>query len=373
MNLARKLENELSAGFVGREEEARVAVLALLTKQHAVFIGEPGTAKSALIHRLSQLVDARFYYYLLSKYTIPDELVGSIDPLEYRNGRFVRNYQGKLPDVELAFIDEVFKGSSETLNTLLNIMNERKFVDADGTVINCPLWSMYGASNELPSDSELQAFYDRFLLKHFVQRINPSAVEKAILHLLQNLNGKGTSPIVTLKEVEMFYDEVTGFMVKNASPLAKVTSQLVTVLRQRGIFVSDRTAVSPNHLPRLIATYSLAYDVDLKKASIAVSKYVLQNEEDIDRYKEALDDLYPAELRAAQEKLDMAKSSAVNGDLKSAKRLASEAIQVAQGILSNPDKSSLYLEEIKEVLERADKLYREIERHAEQLKKIAQR
>ncbi|MEM4976341.1 MAG: AAA family ATPase, partial [Desulfurococcaceae archaeon] len=85
--LVRKLEAELSSGFVGREEEARVAILALLTKQHAVFIGEPGTAKSALIRRLSQLVQCRFFYYLLSKYTVPDELIGPIDPIAYKNGK----------------------------------------------------------------------------------------------------------------------------------------------------------------------------------------------------------------------------------------------------------------------------------------------
>jgi MoxR-like ATPase len=37
-SLARRLEAELASGFVGREEEARVAVLALLTRSHAVFI-----------------------------------------------------------------------------------------------------------------------------------------------------------------------------------------------------------------------------------------------------------------------------------------------------------------------------------------------
>ncbi|MEM4619605.1 MAG: AAA family ATPase, partial [Desulfurococcaceae archaeon] len=140
-NLVRRLEAELAAGFIGREEEARVVILALLTKQHAVFIGEPGTAKSALIRRLSQLVQCRFFYYLMSKYTVPDELIGAIDPVAYKNGKFVRNIKGKLPEAELAFIDEIFKGSSETLNTLLNIMNERIFVDADGTVYQCPLWS----------------------------------------------------------------------------------------------------------------------------------------------------------------------------------------------------------------------------------------
>ncbi|MEM1696526.1 MAG: AAA family ATPase [Desulfurococcaceae archaeon] len=368
-NLVRRLEAELAAGFIGREEEARVAVLALLTKQHAVFIGEPGTAKSALIRRLSQLVQCRFFYYLLSKYTVPDELIGTIDPVQYKQGRFVRNVQGKLPTVEIAFIDEIFKGSSETLNALLSIMNERIFVDADGTVYQCPLWSLYGASNELPTDSELAAFYDRFLLRHFVRRIDASKLEQAIIHNITNMNSN-VKPITTLQDIAKIYDEVTQFMIQNASAIAKVTSQLVIVLRQHGIFVSDRTAVSPQHLPRLIATYSYVYNVDLRKSAIAVSKYVLPSEEALENYKKALDALMPVELREASEKLERARDYAVSGDLASAKRYAAEAIQVAQALFAKPERVELFKDEIKEIIENAERLVQEITKIEESLKKF---
>ncbi|MEM4029860.1 MAG: AAA family ATPase [Thermofilaceae archaeon] len=368
-SLARKLEAELAAGFVGREEEARVAVLALLTRQHAVFIGEPGTAKSALIRRLSQLVQCRFFYYLLSKYTVPDELVGPIDPIAYRSGKFVRNVQGRLPTAELAFIDEVFKGSSETLNCLLNIMNERVFVDADGTVYQCPLWSLYGASNETPADSELAAFYDRFLLRHFVKRIDASSLEKAIVHNLNNLN-TNVKPVATLQQINQLYDEVTQYMVQNASAIAKVTSQLAIVLRQHGIFISDRTAVSPLHLPRLIATYAYVYNVDLRKSAIAVSKYVLPSEEALENYRKALDDLMPVELREASEKLEKARDYAVAGDLASAKRHAAEAIQAAQALFAKPEKIELYKDEVREIIDTAEKLVQEITKVEESLKKF---
>jgi len=366
--LVRKLEAELSSGFVGREEEARVAILALLTKQHAVFIGEPGTAKSALIRRLSQLVQCRFFYYLLSKYTVPDELIGPIDPIAYKNGKFVRNVQGKLPQAELAFIDEIFKGSSETLNTLLNIMNERVFVDSDGTVYSVPLWSLYGASNEVPTDSELAAFYDRFLLRHFVRRIDASKLEQAIIHnITMNSNPK---PIATLQDIAKVYDEVTQYMIQNASAIAKVTAQLVIVLRQHGIFVSDRTAVSPQHLPRLIATYAYVYNTDLRKAAIAVSKYVLPNEEALESYRKALDALVPVELREASEKLERARDYAVSGDLASAKRYAAEAIQVAQALFAKPERVELFKDEIKEIIENAERLVQEISKIEESLKKF---
>ena len=368
--LPRKLIAELSAGFVGREEEARVAVLALLTKQHAVFIGEPGTAKSALIHRLSRLVNCKYFYYLVSKYTVPDEVIGPIDPIQYKNGKFVRNTKGKLPDAEIAFLDEIFKGSSEFSNTILNIMNERIFVDTDGTVYKCPLHSLYGASNELPADSELAAFYDRFLLRHFVKRIDATKLETAIIHNLNLVKNANVKPVCSLKEINQIYDKITDYMIQNANAIAKVCSQLVIVLRQHGIFVSDRTAVSPQHLPRLIATYSYVFDVTLKKAAIAVSKYVLPSEEAIENYRKALDVLQPVEIREASEKLEKAKDCAVYGDLNSAKRLAAEAIQIAQSLFNKPEKVELFKEEIKDVITQAENLVKEITSIEEKLKQF---
>lgn len=48
--------------------------------------------------------------------------------------------------MEFAFVDEVFKANSEILNSMLSVVT---FHD-DTTTVQCPLVSMFGASNELP-------------------------------------------------------------------------------------------------------------------------------------------------------------------------------------------------------------------------------
>jgi MoxR-like ATPase len=333
-----------------------------------VFIGEPGTAKSALVRRLAQLVNCRFFYYLLSKYTIPDELIGPIDPIAYKGGKFVRNIHGKIPEAEIVFIDEVFKGSSETLNALLNVMNERIFIDTDGSVYQCPLHSLYGASNELPADSELAAFYDRFLLRHFVRRIDTSRIEEAIIHNIGLPNS--VKPICTIQDIQKVYEDITAYMVQNSTAIARVTAQLVTVLRQNGIFVSDRTAVSPQHLPRLIATHANIYGMDLRKSAIAVSKYVLPSEEAMESYKKALDSLIPPELREATEKLEKAKDYAAAGNVSEAKRSAAEALQIANSLVSKPEKLALYKDELSELIKSAEKLIRDLTDVEEKLKQF---
>lgn len=163
--------SELSKPFVGREEESKVVLLALLTKEHAILIGEPGTAKSALIRRAAQLLNMKCFTYLLTKYTEPAELFGPLDINALKEGKYVRITTHKLPEAEIVFLDEIFKANSAILNTLLTIMNERLFYDGY-TEIKVMLWSLFGASNEVPQDPELEALYDRFLLRHYVRPLS---------------------------------------------------------------------------------------------------------------------------------------------------------------------------------------------------------
>jgi MoxR-like ATPase len=364
--MALNLVSSLSDAFIGREEEARLAVIALSVKGHACFIGEPGTAKSALFRRLSDAVSGKYYYYLMSKYTIPDEIIGPIDPVEYKNGKFTRMVSGKMPTANISFIDEVFKASSETLNTLLNIMNERSFVDIDGKMFNVPLYSMFSASNELPESEELQAFFDRILIKHFVKPVDPSGIEAGIL---ANINGvKPMSPI-TLHDIDTLNGAIRKHLENNAEGIAKTISSMVTVMRQHGIFISDRTAMGTNYLPMLVAAHSYIFGSPVKKSAIYMSKYILTNNEDaLTNYSKALDSLYPPELRMAQEKLEKAFEAATAGNLGDAKSSGVEAMSQIQAAAGKQSVLELYADEIVELTDQAGKFMKQIEELQSNLK-----
>ncbi|MEM5823019.1 MAG: AAA family ATPase [Ignisphaera sp.] len=361
----RKFEGILSQNFVGREEEARIITLALATRQHAVFIGPPGTAKSALILKAAKMLNVPYFYILLNKFTTIDELLGYIDPIKFKQNIFERNKEKKLPSAKIAFIDEIFKGSSEVLNAILNILNERLFVDIDGTVHNVELHSLFAASNETPGE-DLSALYDRFMLRHFVKPIDSTRIREAIEYMVTKNGTEGTFDINIFNQ---FYDEVTEFMLKNINAISKSVSQIVIVLRQNGVSISDRTAISKNHYPRLVATYAKLYNIDIRKAVIDTSKYLISYPEDMDGYKRALDALIPPELREASNKLDKALDQALAGNLKEAKRETAEATQLLQSALERKD---VDLDEVRILLERAETLNRkikEIEKNLAELKR----
>jgi MoxR-like ATPase len=158
--LARVLEER----FLGKDEVIRLLLVAVIAGEHAVLIGPPGTAKSALIRTFARLMHARYFEYLLTRFTEPNEIFGPVDIGAFREGRYERRTEGMLPDAEIVFLDEVFKSNSAILNALLTLLNERRYASG-GQVIHCPLLSAFGASNEVPGDETLTAIYDRFILR----------------------------------------------------------------------------------------------------------------------------------------------------------------------------------------------------------------
>jgi len=165
--LHRRLEavaRDLETRFLGRSEVIRCMLVSALAGEHVVLVGPPGTAKSALARTFARLCDATYFEYLLTRFTEPNELFGPVDIAAFREGTYRRKTAGMLPEAEMVFLDEIFKSNSAILNSLLTLLNERRYVSG-GITIECPLITVIGASNEVPADADLAAIFDRFLLR----------------------------------------------------------------------------------------------------------------------------------------------------------------------------------------------------------------
>ena len=108
----------LDQSFLDKQEIIRLLIICTLAGEHMILVGPPGTAKSALIRLLARLIDARYFEYLLTRFTEPNELFGPVDMNAFRQGTYQRRTEKMLPEAEIVFLDEVFKANSAILNSL---------------------------------------------------------------------------------------------------------------------------------------------------------------------------------------------------------------------------------------------------------------
>jgi len=173
----------LNSDLIDRESTTRLVLLAALAGEHVLLVGPPGTAKSEIARRLRHIFKRPSYFErLLTRFSTPEELFGPISLRALEQDRFERRTEGYLPSVRVAFVDEIFKANSAILNSLLTLINERKF-DNGAERVDAPLECLIGASNELPESAELGALYDRFLIRLYVGPLQREADFERLLDL----------------------------------------------------------------------------------------------------------------------------------------------------------------------------------------------
>lgn len=215
-----EIEAHLSNSFVGLQDGPRGsltewALACLIARENLLLLGPPGVAKTEIAERIFQLqglqtgkigdeiprvhtdsddlsrwwqereakerMKQKYFRYLLSRFTQPEELFGPIEIDLLRRGTLVHVNFGLLtsPGVRAAFLDEIFKASSSILNALLTLVLEREYFNWGG-MRRSDLVMFIGASNELPGGlatghlgvgagaedfNLLYAFLDRFPIR----------------------------------------------------------------------------------------------------------------------------------------------------------------------------------------------------------------
>lgn len=276
MKLASQFLTELESPFVGRHEEALVITLALLTGEHVVLIGEPGTAKSAMARRSADLLDVKFFKYLLTKFTEPSELFGPLDIRALRQGSYRRITTGKLPEAEIAFLDEIFNANSAVLNSILSIMQERVLYDGY-TEIKVPLWTLVGASNRVPEEPELEALYDRFLFRQNVKPLDEEAWESLIDAAWKLEMGNVESPpkVMGMEDLRMLNSLL--FKV-DLTPIKSKLLRLFMIMNEKELHISDRRK---GKIMKAVAAHALLNGrLQATESDLVVLKYTVPRDVD---------------------------------------------------------------------------------------------
>jgi len=305
---AARLE-DLKADFIGRDEAIEVIALATLCREHVLLVGPPGTAKTALLTRFARLLDTEPFTYLLTRFTEPTELFGPVDVKQFQDNSVFRvNTDGMLPKARLAFLDEVFEGSSAILNSLLTLINERTFYNGSKPEPS-DLITLLGASNDVPEDPVLAAFSDRFLLRCELTYVDGDDIgrvldvgwrgEEDLIRAVDHHNGRLDGTLGADRDHAQFALSALAILQSavatiDLTPVRAVYTEILRDLRAQRVAFSDRRAVKAQKV--FAASALLAGRREAEVSDLSTLTYLWTDRRDEDAIRRALEahDIHPA-------------------------------------------------------------------------------
>lgn len=248
-----KLLEVLGSGLYEKETAVKLGLLTALAGESMFILGAPGCAKSMITRRIKEAFKAddkdgvKYFETLLNQFTTPEEVFGNISlkalngelPDEHGNKKeeYRRLTEGMLPEADIAFLDEIWKASPAILNTLLTIVNERKFHNGS-KVMNVPLKTLFAASNELPAKGKgLEALYDRFIFRLPVDFIKN---EEDFFEMIDQpsheefkLNDEDKKLLISNTELKEWAKEI------DKVSLSEVSKQVISAIRKEMTLLND--------------------------------------------------------------------------------------------------------------------------------------
>ena len=247
-----KLIELIGNGLYEKDEAVRLGLLTALAGESMFMLGAPGCAKSMVTRRIKEAFAAegeekvKYFETLLNQFTTPEEVFGNISlkalngELPETNGKeeYRRLTEGMLPGAGIAFLDEIWKASPAILNTLLTIINERKFHNGS-KVMNVPLKGLFAASNELPAKNKgLEALYDRFIFRILVDFIHD---ENVFFEMISQpaaddftVSEDDKKILVTSKELKEWAKEI------DKVTLSEVSKNVISAIRKEMILQNEK-------------------------------------------------------------------------------------------------------------------------------------
>lgn len=306
MTLREKMQavmTELNGEIAERTELIHAIAMALLSESNLFILGDPGQAKSFAVNEFrKRITGAKQFERLLSKQTDEEALFGRLDLASLIPGAVpaqvlakdahyqkmkqqlhsvmqtvqansadtsaaaqlkqlteaMEQYQkglslltggtpttitaGKIPDAHIVFLDEIFKAGDGILNSLLTVLNEKRYTN-EGVTVQIPVISFFSASNEIPNfrnkeEQILAPLYDRFQLKVVTHNVQKRKARLKILHEKQDARFGTVTATVTLDELYAMQSKVKAVVIPPS--INELMDDVLCELRRQSITVSDR-------------------------------------------------------------------------------------------------------------------------------------
>lgn len=237
-----QIKAEMKARIFEREDVIDDMFRALVAGENILLLGPPGTGKTMLAEIFGEhITDSFLFKWLMNRTTDPSDIIGPYSVKGMERDRFRRVLKGRAADAEFFFADEIFKSNEPALNFMLSMLNEG-YIYNDGKQHHVPLRMAIAASNEFPETDDLEAFYDRFIFRHWVGYIQDA---KTRILMAQAGRSSKTANQTLVPPTGLELDEVDAlqakvFDVQIPGAIEKNYDRLIRTLQTNGIKVSDR-------------------------------------------------------------------------------------------------------------------------------------
>lgn len=292
-NLLEKLYHRLNTKYYEVDDYILCIILSLISKTNMIALGQPGTAKSAIIRDLvacidfSQVNSTPYFHIQMGSDISPNNVFGAPD-IEYfkSHGIIKRHYKGFLPDAVIAFCSEFYRVNDQVANSgLLTILNEGEFKNGLD-LVKTKLRFFVADTNFFPkqlhdldaeeTDLKLQALHDRFLARVLVKPLG--SVDNKIQMILMD-----DKPITDIKILlnDIVYLQDNLHLIGLSEDIALLMIEIAQTLEEKHqVFISPRRLKMSRKLIKAHALFN-GRDHCLVDDLIALQFAFWQDEEDL--------------------------------------------------------------------------------------------
>jgi MoxR-like ATPase len=289
--------DELNGAFLEREDVLAQTALALLSREHLLITGPPGTAKSQLARAvLGRIIDATtgepsLFARQFTENTVLTDLVGAIDfKTLMETGRSEHfTDEGIIGSVH-AFLDEVFDGRDMLLRSTLNLLGERELKQGLRTTrgrVECSLMTSNRYLTEVLDESRetLLAFVDRIAFVGFVPKgfSSPKPMQQV---MRQNVAGRPPAlrAYLSIQDLDVLQDAAQHVYVSvEASHRLVAFLDLFEAEMQAAVraipdfspsrYLSIRSRVRAGRILKAIVTYRKIFEDPARPSEVVLSDF----------------------------------------------------------------------------------------------------